>query len=298
MDLKWLKTFITVYEEGSFRAAADKLFISQPSITVHIKALEQELQVALFDREHTKVKLTQAGEQYYEMAKKLLAQIEDSTHEIRKVATRDQIHLVVALASNVATPNVLSLIQAFKREHPNYDIELVMDDAKQTDLLLRSRQVDIAISYNKTKSKDLHSEQYATSHMQLMYSRELFVEGDSHNARLRYLLATYPLYVGFMDEHAPILENLQREYTIHRIIRLADSDFVHKLVKQGLAISMAPTFLIEGDSATDQLCTLGLGGIAKIYPIQLYLNHVRYNDAVQPFLKFLREQGRSKFQEG
>lgn len=296
MDLKWLKTFITVYEEGSFRAAADKLFISQPSITVHIKALEQELQVALFDREHTKVKLTQAGEQYYEMAKKLLVQIEDSTHEIRKVATRDRIHLVVAIASDVATPNMLSSIQAFKAKHSNYDIELVMDDTKTSDLLLRSRQVDIVISYNKTKSTDLHSEQYATSHMQLLYSPKLLVEGDSHNARLRYLLATYPLYVGFMDEHAPILENLQREYTFHRIIRAQKSDFVHKLVKQGLAISMVPTFLIEGDSATDQLCTLGLAGIAKIYPIQIYLSHVRYNDAVQPFLTFLREQGRSKFQ--
>ena len=291
-----MKTFITVYEEGSFRAAADKLFISQPSITVHIKALEQELQVALFDREHTKVKLTQAGEQYYEMAKKLLAQIEDSTHEIRKVATRDRIHLVVALASDIATPNMLSSIQAFKAKHPNYDIELVMDDTKTSDLLLRSRQVDVVISYNKTKSTDLHSEHYATSHMQLMYSQSLPVEGESHNARLRYLLATYPLYVGFMDEHAPILENLQREYTIHRIIRVQKSDFVHKLVKQGLAISMVPTFLNEGDSATDQLCTLGLGGITKIYPIQMYLSHVRYNDAVQPFLKFLREQGRSKFQ--
>ena len=292
MDLKWVKTFITVYEEGSFRAAADKLFISQPSITVHIKALEQELQVALFNREHTKVKVTQAGELYYEMAKKLLAQIEDSTHEIRKVATRDQIHLVVALASNVATPNVLSSIKAFKATHPNYDLELVMDDAKNADQLLRSRQVDIVISHNKTKSTDLHSEQYMTSYMELMYSQDLHVEGESHNARLRYLLATYPLYVGFMDEHAPILESLQREYTIHRILRVADSDFVQKLVIEGLAISIAPIFFSEGDGATDQLCTLGLGSIANIYPIQLYLSHVRYNDVVQPFLKFLREQGR------
>ena len=289
MDLKWLKTFITVYEEGSFRAAADKLFISQPSITVHIKALEQELQVALFDREHTKVKLTQAGEQYYGMAKKLLAQIEDSTYEIRKVAIRDQIHLVIALASDVATQNILSSIQSFKKEYPNYNLELVMDDGKQTDQLLRSRQVDVAISFKKTKSTDLHSEHYETSHMQLMYSQALHVEGESHNARLRYLLETYPLYVGFMDEHAPILENLQREYSIPNIVRMESSDFVQKLIIQGLGISIAPTFIIGGNKTTNELCTLGLGGIANIYPIQLYLSHVRYNDAVQPFLKFLRD---------
>ena len=290
MDLKWLKTFITVYEEGSFRAAADKLFISQPSITVHIKALEQELQVALFEREHTKVKVTQAGEQYYEIAKKLLAQIENSTHEIRQVASRDQIHLVIALASDVATPSILSSIQTFNTTHPNYDIELVMDDAKQMDQLLRSRIVDVVISFNKTKSTDLHSEQYETSHMRLIYSRNLHVEGDSHNARLRYLLATYPLYVGFMDEHTPILENLQREYTIGRIVRVVNSDFVQKLVHQELAITIAPLFL-EGEDTF--ISSLGLGGIANIYPIQIYMSHVRYNDAVQPFLQFLREQGKT-----
>lgn len=70
MDLKWLKTFVTVYEEGNFRAAAEKLFISQPSITVHIKALEEALQVALFQREHTKVSVTTVGEHYYPIAKK------------------------------------------------------------------------------------------------------------------------------------------------------------------------------------------------------------------------------------
>lgn len=54
LDLKWLQSFIAVYEEGSFRAAANKLFISQPSITVHMKALEDYLQVQLFQRAHNK----------------------------------------------------------------------------------------------------------------------------------------------------------------------------------------------------------------------------------------------------
>lgn len=71
MDIKWLKTFIAVVEEGSFRAAAEKLFISQPSITVHMKLLEEHLRVQLFHREHTKVKVSAIGEKYYPMAKNL-----------------------------------------------------------------------------------------------------------------------------------------------------------------------------------------------------------------------------------
>lgn len=71
MDIKWLKSFIAVVEEGSFRAAAEKLYISQPSITVHMKLLEEHLQVQLFRREHTKVKVSAIGEKYYPMAKNL-----------------------------------------------------------------------------------------------------------------------------------------------------------------------------------------------------------------------------------
>ena len=68
MDLKWMETFIVVVEEGSFRAAAKRFYLSQPTITVHIQSLEQSLGVKLFERIHTKVTITRAGIQYYERA--------------------------------------------------------------------------------------------------------------------------------------------------------------------------------------------------------------------------------------
>ena len=48
--LKLIKTFIAVYETRSFSKAADQLFISQPTVSVHIKQLEEQLNVKLFDR--------------------------------------------------------------------------------------------------------------------------------------------------------------------------------------------------------------------------------------------------------
>jgi LysR family transcriptional repressor of citA len=64
MEFQWLNTFITAAECGNFRRTAEILFISQPTVTVHIKLLEAELGVQLFEREGKKVKLTEAGKRY------------------------------------------------------------------------------------------------------------------------------------------------------------------------------------------------------------------------------------------
>lgn len=55
MEFKWLYTFITAAETGNFRKTAELLYISQPSVTVHIKQLENDIGVLLFHREERKL---------------------------------------------------------------------------------------------------------------------------------------------------------------------------------------------------------------------------------------------------
>ncbi|MGM8214836.1 LysR family transcriptional regulator [Bacillaceae bacterium W0354] len=59
-----MKTFITVSELKNFRKAAEALYVSQPTVTVHIQALEKELGVTLFERNQRHVKLTEEGRLY------------------------------------------------------------------------------------------------------------------------------------------------------------------------------------------------------------------------------------------
>lgn len=61
MELNWLRTFIAASQTRNFRKASEQLYISQPSVSVHIKQLEKELGVALFERSNKKVALTEAG---------------------------------------------------------------------------------------------------------------------------------------------------------------------------------------------------------------------------------------------
>ena len=62
MEIYQLRTFVTVAKLGHITKAADTLHVTQPAVTGHIKALEQELGIALFDRSHGRISLTKAGE--------------------------------------------------------------------------------------------------------------------------------------------------------------------------------------------------------------------------------------------
>ena len=70
MNFRTLKYILVIAEEKSFTKAAQKLVISQPSLSYHVLRLEQELGVLLFDRSKLPLSLTPAGEKYIELAKK------------------------------------------------------------------------------------------------------------------------------------------------------------------------------------------------------------------------------------
>lgn len=68
MNFDQLKYFLTIVKTGSFSEAADEMFISQSSMSKQIKALEHELGIDLFKREHSKIYLTSAGKKFLDYA--------------------------------------------------------------------------------------------------------------------------------------------------------------------------------------------------------------------------------------
>src|SRR4051794_10662494 len=76
MELYQLRTFVTVADSGHITRAAEKLHLSQPAVSAHVKALEEELGVRLFDRNPGGMLLTRAGGQLRDRAEKVLAEVE------------------------------------------------------------------------------------------------------------------------------------------------------------------------------------------------------------------------------
>jgi len=134
MELRHLRYFVTVAEELHFGRAARRLHLSQPPLSMQIKALEEEIGVTLLLRNQRHVELTPAGEVFLKEARDILARADAATEAARRAARGETGDLRVGFVT-IADYSILpAVLQRFRRASP--DIRLVLQEAT-SDVQLR-----------------------------------------------------------------------------------------------------------------------------------------------------------------
>lgn len=119
MNLDTLKEFLAVAECGSFEKAADALFATQSSLSKHIKKLEVELNVELFDRSARKIRLTRAGELLLPYAQKLLTLQDQCLESLHAYSVNAQYTLNIGSVYDINAYQISDLVAAFQRQNPS-----------------------------------------------------------------------------------------------------------------------------------------------------------------------------------
>ncbi|MBO6785157.1 MAG: LysR family transcriptional regulator, partial [Alphaproteobacteria bacterium] len=125
MDLKHIRTFVAVYEGGSINSAAERLNTAQPSLSLHIKHLEESLGVALFERHARGVRATPAGDRFYRDCQTILGDIEQAAETMREFATGLSGSLDIGLIPTVTKGVIADVLPAFTEEMPHVDVRVV-----------------------------------------------------------------------------------------------------------------------------------------------------------------------------
>ena len=124
-DLRRLRYFVAVAERLHFGRAAEALHISQPPLSRAIRALEEDLGVALFARTRRKVELTPEGERLLEETRRLTGHLERTVHELRAMASGKHARLRIGFVSLADYGGVLpELLKAYKGSHPAVRLSL------------------------------------------------------------------------------------------------------------------------------------------------------------------------------
>jgi DNA-binding transcriptional LysR family regulator len=141
MDIRALKYFAAVAETGHMTRAAEQLGIQQPPLSLQIKALERELGVLLFRRHPRGVALTDAGRLFQAEALRMLQDMEAMKQRMARVASGQAGTLVVGFTSSAAAHRFMpEALRAFRRAHPEVDLQLREDNAAAlTDALAAGR---------------------------------------------------------------------------------------------------------------------------------------------------------------
>lgn len=145
VDLRHLRYFVAVAEEGHVTRAAERLGIQQPPLSQQIKALEAELEVQLFRRKPRGVELTEAGESLLADARRILGEVEGALTKARRTARGEQGRVAVGFtASAPFHPFVTRVIRDFRAAHPLVAITLEESGTAELVAGLRSERLDVA----------------------------------------------------------------------------------------------------------------------------------------------------------
>ncbi len=144
MKLSQLEYVYEVSQCGSMTAAANKLFVTQPTLSQQIINLENELGVKLFVRLSRSVLLTPAGEEFLIYAKRILSDVEKLTESMADYSTLRRGKVRIGMLSTFGCFNIINKLAIFKKENPTIDTRITVDQSKHLIGMMVSHQLDVA----------------------------------------------------------------------------------------------------------------------------------------------------------
>src|SRR5205823_221869 len=172
LDIRHLRYFLAVAEAGSFSRAADRLGISQPSVSQQMRDLEAGLRVALFQRRGKRILLTPRGLIFQEHARVILRQLENFLQELNSEPgqLRGALHLGVVPVLNV--PLVPHLMGLFTADHPGISVIIEEISSTEIETALEEGRMDVGLGFLTRHSPNLRYERLCKDQFALIVSEK------------------------------------------------------------------------------------------------------------------------------
>lgn len=167
--LNAMEVFVRVVETGSFSAAARDLQIGQPNVSKLVAALEEHLQVRLLVRSTRQLHPTEAGQAFYERARRTVAEADEAETAARGFGKGLDGRLRVCAPVTFARLHVIPRIGEFLERHPNLRVDFLLDD-RFVDLM--GENIDVALRGGELSDSGLTARKLATSERFVVASSE------------------------------------------------------------------------------------------------------------------------------
>ena len=204
MTLKQLEYFLAIAETGSITQAAESLHVSQPPLSLQLKALEDEFGVLLFERTRRGLSITQPGRLLEQRAQEIFELINQTINEVRSKTVTPKIEIRIGTINSVSNRLIPSWIYNYESIYPNIDIQV--SEASTTDILfyLDEHRIDLGIirePFNKARYN----------------YRQIYDEAlGTHDSDCFVALADPGFYAGFESDTIPLTELRDFPLLLHR----------------------------------------------------------------------------------
>lgn len=155
MTIRHLRIFIEVVDSGKMSTAAEKLYISQPTVSQAIRELEEHYGVLLFERLSRKLYITPKGERLLSYARNVVKQFDDMEEMMLKGNYVEKIR--IGATNTVGNCILGDVIRSFKEINPHIEVYSYVNNTKDVEEKLLRSELDIGIVEGNVKSQDLIS---------------------------------------------------------------------------------------------------------------------------------------------
>ena len=143
--LDQLRILRAIVSEGSFKKAADSLYVTQPAVSLQIQNLEKQLEVSLFDRGGRKAQLTEAGHLLLSYCDRILSQCAEACRALDDLHNLKGGSLIVGASQTTGTYLMPRMIGLFRQKYPEVAVQLQVHSTRRTGWSVANGQIDLAI---------------------------------------------------------------------------------------------------------------------------------------------------------
>lgn len=145
MELRHLRYFVAVAEELNFRRAAERVHVSQPSLSTQVRQLEDEIGARLLNRDTHRVSLTAAGQYFLESCRQILRASEDAARTAQRIGCGQAGRLAVGFVESLGHDLLPRILRAYHRQFPDVELRLAEMDTTQQIEALNARELDVGL---------------------------------------------------------------------------------------------------------------------------------------------------------
>lgn len=250
MDIHQLKVFASVFKNRSFSRASEELYLTQPTISDHVKALENELDCKLFDRLGRTIIPTKDAEILYSHALEIIEKANTLKEAISQMKKEIKGELIIGASTIPGTYLLPSIMATFQRKHPSVSFQILISDSRGIVDKISKHELLLGIVGAKLGNDQLNYIPFVEDELIVVSSPSLV----KNNKMTLKELIKFPLVLreegsGTRRETEKILEN--RGISLDKINIagiFGSTDAIKQAVKAGLGVS-----ILSRLSVTDEL---------------------------------------------
>jgi DNA-binding transcriptional LysR family regulator len=289
MELMQLEMFVAVVEEGSVRAAAERVFRTQPAVSIAVSKLEREFEVPLFDRsKRHEYRLTQAGEALYHHATRMLNLRNETISAVDDIRNLRLGRLRIGANESISLHLLPKLAQAFLAEHSGIRMEVKCERSMSLLADLKDRKLDLALLSFRPEDKELEAKFILQDELVLITApaHPFATKGCVHIKDL----GEQSLMLMDVSEPSPwhrkIAEAfLQSNAPLNLTVENAPIETIKKMVAIGLGVGFVPLISVAEEKTRGELAIVDVDGFHLERSVWLVRRRAVQSPAAKAFIQ-------------